>query len=232
VIGSRAPHVLPPEKREKVSPFEDLFVDVGLPDREVERLIQVGDLVSFDVKTARLKGDRMSGKAMDNRAAVAAELVCLDELQRLKHAWDVAAVATVGEETTFLGARTSTYALEPDAAIAIDVTFAAQSDYATHIELGKGPTIAIGPNYHPKLTQRMIDTCKRLDIACQIEPDLGGGTDAWPIQVSRDGVPVVLIGLPLRYMHSPVETLHVKDIERAGRLMAHFAAGLDEKVFD
>ncbi len=144
----------------------------------------------------------------------------------------MADVATVGEETTFLGARTSAYALQPDAAIAIDVTFAAQHDYTTHIELGKGPAIAIGPNYHPKLTQRLIDTCKRLDMACQIEPDIGGGTDAWPIQVSRDGVPVVLISLPLRYMHSPVEMLSVKAVERVGRLMAHFAAALDDKVFD
>ncbi len=232
VIGSRAPHVLSPAEREKVAGFDDVFVDVGLPARQVERLIQVGDLVSFDTQTTRLKGDRLTGKAMDNRVAVAAEVVCLDELQRLKHTWDVVAVATVGEETSFLGAKTAAYELRPDAAIAIDVTFAAQHDYATHIELGKGPVVTVGPNYHPKLTQRLIDTCKRLEMDYQIEPDIGGGTDAWPIQVSREGVPVVLIGVPLRYMHSPVETVNVKDVERIGRLMAHFAAGLDDKVFD
>ncbi len=232
VIGSRPPHVLPPGEGQNVVQFDDLFVDVGLPARQVERLIQVGDLVSFDTQTTKLKGDRLTGKAMDNRVAVAAEVICLNELQRLKHTWDVVAVATVGEETSFLGAKTAAYELRPDAAIAIDVTFAAQHDYTTHIELGKGPVITVGPNYHPKLTQRLIDTCKRLEMAYQIEPDIGGGTDAWPIQVSRDGVPVVLIGVPLRYMHSPVETVHVKDVERIGRLMAHFAAGLDDKVFD
>lgn len=232
VIGARPPHVLPPNLREKVVGFDDLFVDVGLPPAQVERQFQVGDLVSLDTRVVKLKNDRMSGKAMDNRSAVVTELVCLDELQRLKHEWDVAAVATVGEETTFRGARTSAYQLQPDAAIAIDVTFAAQHDFQTHLELGKGPAIAVGPNFHPRLTQRLIDTAKRLEMNYQIEPDLGGGTDAWPIQVSRDGVPVVQLGIPLRYMHSPVETLSVKDVERIGRLMAHFAAGLDDKVFD
>jgi tetrahedral aminopeptidase len=228
IIASRPPHVLPAAQRGKVMGVEDLFVDVGLPAAQVGRAIQVGDLVSFDVQTTKLKGDLLSGKAMDNRTSVATMIVCMDELQRLRHTWDVIAVATVQEETTFAGASTSAYALQPDAAIAIDVTFASQHDYSSVVELGKGPVLTLGPNYHPKLTQRLIDTAKQLDMAYQIEPDVGGGTDAWPIQVSREGIPVALIGVPLRYMHSPVETVNVKDVERIGRLMAHFAAGLAE----
>jgi tetrahedral aminopeptidase len=228
IIASRPPHVLPPDKRDKVIPMDELFVDVGLPAAQVAAAIQVGDLVSFDVQTMKLKGDLLTGKAMDNRVSVVTMLVCLDELQRLKHTWDVYAVATVGEETTFAGARTSAYELQPDAAIAIDVTFAAQSDYQTHIELGKGPAVAVGPNYHPRMSQRLIDLAKQLDMPCQVEPDIGGGTDAWPIQVSRDGIPTALLGVPLRYMHSPVETVNARDVERIGRLMAHFAAGLTD----
>jgi len=79
-----------------------------------------------------------------------------------------------------------------------------------------------------------METAKRLEMEYQVEPDIGGGTDAWPIQVSREGVPVALIGVPLRYMHTPVETVHVKDVERIGRLMAHFAAELtndDPQIF-
>ena len=226
LIASRPPHVLGPAERSKVVPIDELFVDVGLPAAQVERDIHVGDLVSFDVQTAPLLGDLLTGKAMDNRVSVATMLVCLDELQHLKHSWDVVAVSTVGEETTFAGARTSAYAVEPDAAIAIDVTFAAQHDFSTHIELGKGPAISVGPNYHPGLTKHLMETAKRLEMEYQVEPDLGGGTDAWPIQVSREGVPVALIGVPLRYMHTPVETVNVKDVERIGRLMAHFAASL------
>ena len=228
LIASRPPHVLPAAQRDKVIGVEDLFVDVGLPTAQAERTIQVGDLVSFDVQTVKLKGNLLSGKSMDDRASVATMIVCLDELQRFKHQWDVLAVATVQEETTFAGARTSAYALQPDAAIAIDVTFASQHDYSSHIELGKGPAIAVGPNYHPKMSQRLIDLAKQLEMDYQIEPDIGGGTDAWPIQVSREGIPVALISVPLRYMHSPVETVDVKDVERVGRLMAHFAAGLTD----
>ena len=230
LIASRPPHVLGPAERGKVVPIDEVFVDVGLTAAQVERDIHVGDLVSFDVQTVPLLGDLLTGKAMDNRVSVATMLVCLDELQRLKHSWDVIAVSTVGEETTFAGARSSAYALQPDAAIAIDVTFAAQHDFNTHIELGKGPSIAVGPNYHPKLTKRMMETAKRLEMEYQVEPDIGGGTDAWPIQVSREGVPVVLIGVPLRYMHTPVETVNVKDVERIGRLMAHFAAELGDEI--
>ena len=232
VIASRPPHVLSAAQREKVIGVEDLFVDVGLPSAQAARDIQVGDLVSFDTQTVKLKGDLLTGKAMDNRVSVAAMIVCLDELRQLKHTWDVQAVATAQEETSFAGARSSAYALQPDAAIAIDVTFAAQHDYSTHLELGKGPAIAVGPNYHPGMSRRLTELAKRLDMACQVEPDVGGGTDAWPIQVSRAGVPVALLSIPLRYMHSPVETVNVRDVERVGRLMAHFAASLTEAFLE
>jgi endoglucanase len=226
LIASRPPHVLPADQRDKVIGLEHLYVDVGLPAAQVARRVQVGDLVSFDVQTINLRGDLLTGKAMDNRASVAAMLVCLDELQRLKHSWDVLAVATAQEETSFAGAHTSAYALQPDAAIAIDVTFAAQNDYSSHIELGKGPVIAVGPNYHPKMSKRLMDVAKQREMDYQVEPDIGGGTDAWPIQVSREGVPVALLSIPLRYMHTPVETLNVKDVERVGRLMAFYIADL------
>ena len=230
LVASRPPHVIPAQQREKVVPIDELFVDVGLPASQVARQVHVGDLVSFDVQTLPLRNDLLTGKAMDNRVSVVAMMVCLDELKRLRHTWDVLAIATVGEETSFAGARTSAYAVEPDAAIAIDVTFAAQHDYSTHIELGKGPVIAIGPNYHPGMTKRLIELAKRLEMDYQIDPDIGGGTDAWPIQVSREGIPVALLSVPLRYMHSPVETVNVKDVERIGRLMAHFVTDLGDAI--
>lgn len=230
LIASRPPHVLPADQRNKVITIDSLFVDTGLTEAQAKRLFQVGDRVSYDVQTTKLKGDLMTGKAMDDRVAVVTMLVCLEELQKLKHVWDVVAVSTAGEETTMAGARTSSYALEPDAAIAIDVTFAAQHDYVSSIELGKGPVITIGPNYHPRLTKRLMDTAKRMDMNYQVEAELGGGTDAWAIQVSREGVPTALLGVPLRYMHSPVETVNVKDVERIGRLMAHTIADLNDEI--
>jgi putative aminopeptidase FrvX len=230
VIASIPPHLLPSDERGKVIPTAKLFVDIGLPPAEVEKRVRVGDLVSFRQEAIELKGGLVSGKAMDNRASVAAVAVCLELLSGMRHAWDVYAVATVQEEVGLKGALTSAFDVSPDIAIAIDQTWANQSgapDDQT-FPLGKGPTIGVGPNFHPLLFEALVATAKGQEIPYHIEPAPGAsGTDAWAIQVSREGVPTALLSIPLRYMHSPVEVVAVKDVERTGRLMAHFIAGLD-----
>jgi len=232
VIGSRPPHVLPPDQREQVIPFDKLFVDVGLPEAQVKKLVRVGDLISIRCEARELKGGLFCGKAMDDRASVAAVAVCLETLASKQHQWDVYGVASVQEETTFLGAATSAHEIQPDVAIAIDVTFAEQSDVSKPraVEMNKGPAIGIGPNFHPKLTEALVKTAGKLELPCQMEPTPGvSGTDAWPIQVSREGIPTALLSIPLRYMHTPVEMVSPKDIERTGRLMAEFIAKLDDE---
>ncbi len=232
VVGSRPPHVLPPDERDRVLPFDQLFVDVGLPETQVKRLVRVGDLISIRRAAFELKGGLFCGKALDDRAAVAAVAVCLETLAASQHKWDVLGVASVQEETTFLGAATSAHGLQPDMAIAIDVTFGEQngvSDTLT-VGMGKGPTIGIGPNFHPELVKALVDTASKLEMPYQMDPTPGAsGTDAWPIQVARDGIPTALLGIPLRYMHTPVEAVSLKDVERAGKLMAAFIAHLDEE---
>ncbi|RMF33910.1 MAG: M42 family peptidase [Chloroflexi bacterium] len=230
IVGSRPPHVLPPDQRDKVLPWEELFVDVGLPPEEVEKLVRVGDLISFRQEALELKGDLFSGKALDNRASVAALILALEALSPMRHAWDVYAVATVQEEVGLFGAMTSAYGLAPDAAIAVDVTFGRQNGVSEEesFALGKGPTIAYGPNIHPRLFEELEATAKALEIPHQVEPIPGrSGTDAWAIQVSREGVPTGLVSIPLRYMHSPVETVNLKDLERTARLLAGFVARLE-----
>lgn len=232
VIASRPPHMTRADDRAKVPPLTEMFIDVGLAPREVERQVRVGDLISFARTPDELLGGNLAGKAFDDRASVAAVVVCLKHLAQLKHQWDVYAVGTAQEEWgNFAGATTRAYAIEPDAAVAIDVTFAsAPGIYEEYdLALNKGPSLAIGPNIHPVMLRRLQDTAGALEMPVQLEALPGHtGTDAWPIQVSRDGVPTALIGIPLRYMHSPVEIIQPKDVERAGRLMAHFIAGLDE----
>jgi len=232
VVGSRPPHVLPPDERDRVLPFDQLFVDVGLPETQVKRLVRVGDLISIRRAAFELKGGLFCGKALDDRAAVAAVAVCLETLAASQHKWDVLGVASVQEETTFLGAATSAHGLQPDVAIAIDVTFGEQngvSDTRT-VGMGKGPAIGIGPNFHPELVKALVDTASKLEMPYQMEPTPGAsGTDAWPIQVARDGIPTALLSIPLRYMHTPVETVSLRDIERTGKLMAAFIAHLDEE---
>ena len=96
--------------------------------------------------------------------------------------------------------------------------------------MGKGPAIGIGPNFHPKLVEALVDTAGKLEMPYQMEPTPGhSGTDAWPIQVAREGIPTALLSIPLRYMHTPVETVSLKDVERTGRLMAEFIATLDDE---
>jgi putative aminopeptidase FrvX len=232
VVGSRPPHVLPPDERDRVLPFDQLFVDVGLPEAQVKRLVRVGDLISIRREAFELKGGLFSGKALDDRASVAAVAVCLETLASLQHKWDVLGVASVQEETTFLGAATSAHGLQPDVAIAIDVTFGEQngaSDART-VGMGKGPAIGIGPNFHPKLVKALVDTAGKLEMPYQMDPTPGAsGTDAWPIQVAREGIPTALLSIPLRYMHTPVETVSLKDIERTGKLMAEFIAHLNDE---
>jgi endoglucanase len=172
----------------------------------------------------------MVGHTMDNRASVAALTHCLSELQNRPHAWDIWAVASAQEEVTLGGAFTSTYQLRPNLAIAIDVTFASSPGSPSHrtFPLGKGPTLVMGPNIHPVLHNTFKELAERLEIPYSLETaPRHTGTDAFAMQIVADGIPCMVIGIPLRYMHTPVEMVAIKDITRAGRLMAEFIASLD-----
>lgn len=231
-VGTRPPHVVPQEERAKVIPMTDLFIDVGLTADELTRQVRVGDLVTVRRGYVELRNGLVASKAMDDRAGVAAIYECLKVLSGLHHDWDVYAVATVQEEVGLRGATTCAYCIAPDAAIAIDVTFARTPDlpeYGT-VDIDKGPGIARGPNVHPVMFARLEETAKKHEIPYQVEAVPGpSGTDAWAIQVAREGIPTGLLGLPLRYMHTPTETLSLRDIERTGRLMANFIAGLTDE---
>ena len=235
VVATRPPHVLPEDERRKSVPWDKLFVDVGLPAEEVERLVAVGDLISIRREMAELKNRRVAGKAMDDRSCVAAVTLALEQLASVRHAWDVFAVATVQEEVGLKGAITAAYGVEPDLAVVLDVTIGKHPGVSEvdGFALGEGPVIGVGPNFYPPLVARLKKVAEAHEIPYQIEPIPGAsGTDAWAIQVTREGVPTVLISVALRYMHQPVETLAVQDVERAGRLLAAFVAGLEEDFME
>lgn len=222
-------HILPPEIGLNPVPLEYLFVDTGLPPHKVADLVQIGDVVSFAQPPVELSGETIAGPTLDNRASIAALTVCLEELQSRPHVWDVWAVATTQEEVGTIGATGSTFELHPTIAIAVDVTFAkgpGASDWQTS-PLGKGPTLCMGPNIHPALYKAMIDLADRLEIPYGLEyAPRHTGTDGYATQVVAEGVPTLVLGIPLRYMHTPVEVVAIKDIQRAGRLMAEFIVGL------
>lgn len=233
LFGAAPPHMA--LDRKKYPGSDELWVDVGLPAEEVCQWVRVGDLITFDTPFTELKGERVAGKSLDNRASVAAVTLCLDELAHREHAWDVIAVAAVQEEVGSHGARAAAYQIQPDLAIAIDGTFGTQRgvDEDEGYALGGGPTISRGPNFHPLLVEVFRDLAKELDIKLPVEALPGdSGTDAWLIQVSREGVPVLLLGIPIRNMHSPVEVVDLRDVKRAGRLLAAFVADLEPDFLD
>lgn len=230
IIGNRPPHVLSASERDKVPSWRGLFIDTGLAEDELRGLVRTGDHVTLRCPLVELRNRRVAAKALDNRASVAAATLALEMLQQRAHAWDVAAVATVQEEMGVKGAITSAYGVAPQMAIALDVTFAKQYDDSGPgaFSLDKGPTIGVGPNLHPQIVERLNEIAKREEIPVETEPLPGSsGTDAWGIQVAREGIPCGLISIPIRYMHQPVELVALRDIERAARLLVSFICELE-----
>ncbi len=222
--------LLPPDQKGVPVKMEYLFVDTGLLPGEVAQLVRPGDLVSFASQPIEMEGGTLAGHSMDDRAAVAALSLCLQELQHMQHDWDVWAVASVQEEETLGGALTSPFSIRPDIAVAVDVTFAkgpGSSDHRT-FAMDKGPTIGWGPNIHPAIHKALKDLAERLDIPYQFEAmPRHSGTDAMGMQIVAEGIPCAVLGIPLRYMHTPVEEICLKDISRTGHLMAEFIASLE-----
>lgn len=227
--------LLPDRARDEPCSLDYLLVDVGLLPHEVERWVRVGDLVSFAQPPLQLGDEYLAGHSLDNRACVAALTICLQELHARLVEWDVWAAATVQEEETLGGALTSSFQIRPSLAVVLDVTFGEGPGAPSHLAypLGKGPTLGWGPNIHPGLFNSFKALAERFEIPYQ--PELipaNSGTEAVAIQTVAEGIPTMLVGIPLRYMHTPVEVIALKDLERTGRLLAEFAASLDGAYLD
>jgi len=233
IVASLPPHVLSQEDRGKVAQIHQLYVDVGLGEEALSEKVRVGDPVTMAVESVSMKGGCMSGKSMDDRAGLACMLLALSRLAAMKHPWDVYAVATVQEEVGLKGAQVSAFGVEPTVAIAIDVAHGNMpgTDEGDTVDFRKGPAIAFGPNISPVVCERLTATADKHGIPWQREAVPGrSGTDAWSMQVVRSGIPTAIVGLPLRYMHTAVEMIHLKTVERAARLLASFSAELGEEA--
>ena len=228
-------HLLPESAGDGPVEMKYLFVDVGLRPDEVARHVRVGDTVSYAQQPLELTGEALAGHTLDNRVSVAATTLCLEALQNRFHNWDVWAVASAQEEETLGGALTSPFDIRPDIAIIIDVCFAkgqGSSDWRS-LPFGEGVGIGYGPNIHPALYDSFEKKAQALEIPYHrdLMPKMSG-TDAMAVQIVAEGIPCAVLGIPLRYMHTPVETVSLKDIRRAGRLMAEFIADLQPDALD
>ncbi|GAB6098409.1 M42 family metallopeptidase [Halanaerocella petrolearia] len=230
IIGAKPPHVQSSQERRQAYKLEDMYIDLGLSTDKVEEEIRVGDIISLSREFKDLEKERVSGKALDDRAGILVILHTLQELQKLRHQVDLYPVATVQEEVGVRGATTSTYGIVPDIGIAIDVCHGTMPGVSEEdaAELGAGPALGFGPHVHPKVFKKFKEVAKELELDYQVDPsNTPAGTDAYAIQITRAGIPTALISIPLRYMHTSVETLSLTDIKRASRLLAHFIAALD-----
>lgn len=232
IIGVKPPHLTTADERSKAMEIEDLMIDTGYDREELIKLVDIGDIITMKRRVSRLQNNHIAGKALDDRAGVAALYSCLHELKKINHEIDVYLVATVQEEVGTRGAITSTFDIQPDIGIAIDVGFGKTPELNQYdtIEMGKGPAFTVGPNIHPGVFKHLKTIAKDNYIPYQIEVAAGpSGTDAWPMQVSRSGVATGVLSIPLRYMHTSVETINMTDIEKSGKVLAYFIASLNDE---
>jgi len=235
VIGKKPVHVLTPEERGKAVEVQDLWIDLGVTggkDEVAAAGVRVGDPATYAVGMTRLLGDRITARAIDNRVGA---WVVAEALRRVKEKSPraaVFAVATVQEEVGLRGAHTSAFGIAPQLGIAVDVTFA--SDFPSmdkrrtgDIKMGAGPTILRGAFANRKLADRLVARAEEAKLPYQIEVAPGStGTDVNAMQISRAGMTTAVIGIPLRYMHTPCEVISLADADNAAELIALTCASL------
>ncbi len=235
VVGKKPIHLLRDDERKKVAEIRDLHIDIGARDGDDARgRVRIGDVAVIDAGPVELPNGRLLSRALDNRLG---SFVALEAARLVAEAggaeWELAAVAVAQEEITFGGSRTSAYALQPDAAIVVDVTHATDApgidvkEIGKH-ELGSGPVISRGSTLHPQLFELLYETAEREKIPFTVEASARAtGTDADAVHISRAGVPTGLVSIPIRYMHSPVELVQLDDVHACARLIAAAALRLD-----
>lgn len=238
VIGVRPPHLLSPEERDKPVKMDKLFIDIGASSREeVEEMgIRKGSPIVLDSSLTRLAGTRVAGKALDDRSGLAAALKAFIDADPGEVSLVFA--ATSQEEVGLKGATVSSYSVNPDLALAVDVTAANDvpgvDEQDAVAKIGMGPTIKIvdgqsgrGIIVSEEIIDKLVEVAKNSYIPHQVEVLPRGTTDATAIQLSREGIPAGVISIPTRYLHSPVELLDLRDLYYTVELLKAFYAQLE-----
>ncbi|PLY03616.1 MAG: hydrolase [Desulfuromonas sp.] len=236
VVGKKPIHLMDPKERESVVKFKDQFIDIGCSDKKMaEKLVAIGDPVTFSVGLERLQGERVTSRAFDDKMGAWVVARVLQEVSKKTPPVHFYGVSTVQEEIGLRGATTSAFGIDPDIGIAVDVTFSSDTPGLNmmeigELELGKGPIIARGANINPTLFDLLVTTAKEEAIPYQVSGmPRATGTDANVIQLARSGVAAGLIGVPLRYMHSPSEVLSLADLENTVRLLVGLIYRIESK---
>jgi endoglucanase len=237
VTGQLAVHLQKPDDRKKVPEIHEMVIDIGACSRaDAEKVVGIGDAITYAVGVHTLLGDRLAARGCDNRIGTwaAAEALRRIAARRAGLQACVVAASTIQEENGLYGATMAAYRVRPDVAVVIDVTHATDTPQATKsqhgdIRLGRGPVLSVGSSNHPVVNQRLRAVAEKAGIPLQTEINPRyTGTDADAIFLQRGGIPTVSIGLPNRYMHSPVEVIELSDLDAIAELLAAFV--LDVKT--
>jgi len=228
VIGKKPIHLMDGKDRETVVKLESQYIDIGASDKkEAQKLVRVGDAVTFESSFTRLHGDRVASRGFDDKAGcfVVAEVLRLLKASGKKLNVDLYGVSSVQEEIGLRGGTTSSYTVNPDVGICVEVDFATdqpdvEKKHNGEVSLGKGPILGRGANINPRLFELLSETAESEKIPLQFTAlPRATGTDANVMQISRGGVATALVKIPLRYMHTPIETVSLTDLEEAAKLI-------------
>ncbi|MEA1994112.1 MAG: M42 family metallopeptidase [Euryarchaeota archaeon] len=232
VIGAKPPHIQKEEERKKTVKMDDLVIDLGMPEEDTKKIVGKGDFAVVNATFAELANGCVTGKALDDRACV---YTLLKTMELLDNPYpDIYFVATTQEEVGARGAKVCGYKIFPDIAIALDVCSArAKMSKKVTKKLGKGPAIAQGANISPKIFKLLKETAEKEKIPYQVNVIPGrSGTDAAWLQVAKSGTASGIVSVPLRYMHTPVETINLKDVRNSAELLKKFIMGIDKDVLE
>ena len=231
VVGHIPPHLQKPEDRKKAADWDTIVVDVGADSREEaeEMGFRVGTVGEFAPAFVQLTENRIATPYLDDRVCLYTMIETARAVEN--HEADIYFVASVQEEVGLRGARVASYAINPEIGIAMDVTFAKQVGDKGKIvpKLGGGPVMDVGPNINPKVRAFADEVARKYDIPLQVEASpRPTGTDANIMQINREGVATAVLSVPIRYMHSQVETADLRDIDMTIKLAKHFLEDLRE----
>ncbi len=218
VIGAKPPHLQTKDDEDKKKYVDDMYIDCGYDFENISEYVSVGDTITLFSKYNDLKDDFLTSGSLDNRIGCYIITECLKRLKTKKLDYNVSGIFSAQEEVGCRGAKKSVSLAKPDIAIIVDVTFGISpyTDDEHGFKVGDGITIAVGPNLDRKLTNKFIELCDTNNISYKKEVCSDHtGTDAWPIQIACEGIPCILVSVPIKYMHTTVEIANRKDIDNA-----------------
>jgi putative aminopeptidase FrvX len=227
VIGSKPPHKMKAEERKKILEFENMFIDIGASSKkEALEKVNIGDPIIIQQEFKELDNKLVMGKALDNRVGCA---ILIEVMKQVESEATIYGVGTVQEEVGLKGAKTSAFRINPDMALALDVTISGDhpgiKEEDAPAQAGKGPAIILtdasgrGLITHPQVKELLISTADEEGIPYQLEVSDGGTTDASSIHLTREGIPTGVISPASRYIHTPVSVVSLDDVENAVKLI-------------